>query len=355
MMNKQNTTASSIGPRVATAMYQMGINGLPRNYELVYEAYSGTNPELTRDFVAIGKTKSQRALDELGKKYLPHHHEETVVSKTSDRMQSQMATFMNLLEQEKLSLSDYGKVIDEASRSFVSAAKDDLETLTLSVQKLSQATEQQASKSEALVEVAARQAAELEKIRTEFARSERMKFVDQQTGLANRRAFNKATQHVYAHPERPKMCGLAYAEIDDFKRYGAAGDKGLGDHLIRHVGTLLSQGNRTGEFVTHLDGNRFAFLINSGNEAEIMRLVDGLRSAAESRPLVHPKTGRVLANPTLSIGVAVSAVAENTGQLLAYAESAMTTSAKNGGNRTTLYSNSTPSSANKGWIIYQPK
>jgi len=354
-MNKQNPTVNSIGPRVATAMFQMGINGLPRNYELVYEAYSGTNPELTKDFVAIGKTKSQRALDELGKKYLPHHHEETVVSKTNDRMQAQMSALMGLLEQEKLSLSDYSKVIDAASRSFASAAKSDVETLTRSAQALSQATEQQASKSEAMVGVAAKQAAELEELKSNFDKTERMKFVDQQTGLANRRAFIKASSAIYANPERPMLCGLAYAEIDDFKRYGEAGDKGLGDLLIRHVGSLLNAGNKTHEFVTHLDGNRFAFLIKSGNDPEIMRVVDGLRAAAQSKPLIHPKTGSILGNPTLSIGVAMSVLAKNSGQLVAYAESAMFASAKDGGNRTTLYSNTTPAGTDKGWIFYQPK
>src|SRR5690606_4827913 len=100
-MNSQTPAATSIGIRVATAMHQMGIDGLPRNYELVYEAYSGANPELTREFVAIGKIKSQRALDELGRKYLPHHHEETVVARTNDRMRIQMSSFMSLLEEEK--------------------------------------------------------------------------------------------------------------------------------------------------------------------------------------------------------------------------------------------------------------
>ncbi|MCY0094134.1 diguanylate cyclase domain-containing protein [Hoeflea ulvae] len=354
-MSKPNPTTSSIGPRVATAMYQMGINGLPRNYELVYEAYSGTNPELTREFVAIGKTKSQRALDELGKKYLPHHHEETVVAKTSDLMQAQMGTLMDLLEQEKLSLSDYSKIIDEASRSFAAAAKDDLEALARSAQALTQATEHQATKSEALGKVAARQAAELEEIKSDFDKSERLKFVDSQTGLANRRAFNKATAGIYANPGQPVLCGLAYAQIDDFRRFGEAGDKGLGDLAIRHIGCLLNAGNKTREFVTHLDGNRFAVLIKSGTDSEVMRVVDGLRAAAQSRPMVHPKTGAPLGHPTLSIGVAMSAVTSSFGQLSAYAENAVTASTKEGGNRTTLYSNTAHAESAKGWIIYQAK
>ncbi|MCY0094133.1 GGDEF domain-containing protein [Hoeflea ulvae] len=354
-MNKQKTAATSIGLRIATTMYQMGIDGLPRNYELLYEAYSGSNPELTKEFLAIGKKKSQRALDELGKKFLPHHHEETLVSKTNARMQVQMTTFMNLLEQEKSSLSDYGTMIDEASRGFASQTEPDPATLTRSVRKLNQATELQVSKSAALVAVAAQQAAALEDIGSDIANFEKMKFVDPLTGLANRRAFNRAVVRIYATPALPMMCGLAYAEIDDFKRLSELGKSDIGSHFIQHVGKLLHAGNTTHEFVAHLDGNRFAFLIRSAQESEIMRLVDGLRTAVASKPLVHPQKLRVIGNATLSIGVAMSTVANDAGKLLAYAEKAMTASIKGGGNRATLYTNAVPANANKGWIIYQPE
>lgn len=70
MAHKKSST-TDIALRVATAMKQMGIDGLPRNYELVYEAYAGCNPDLVRDFIALGKYKTQGALDELGRKYLP--------------------------------------------------------------------------------------------------------------------------------------------------------------------------------------------------------------------------------------------------------------------------------------------
>ena len=53
-MQQVKNPAASIALRVATAMHQMGIDGLPRNYELVYEAYSGSNPELVREFIALG-------------------------------------------------------------------------------------------------------------------------------------------------------------------------------------------------------------------------------------------------------------------------------------------------------------
>lgn len=353
-MNKQTSAVTSIGLRVATAMYQMGIDGLPRNYELVYEAYSGTNPELTREFVSIGKTKSQRALDELGRKYLPHHHEETLVAKTNERMRSQMTTFMSLLDEEQSSLSDYGKLIDEASRTFAADGEVDQETLSRSIQQLSEATVRQATKNEAMAAVASEQSQQLADVKNDIENFEKTKFTDQLTGLANRRSFNKSAARIYAKAELPTMCGLAFAEIDDFKRFCEVDDKSNGEHVIRHVGQLFQSAAEPDDVVAHLDGHRFAFLISSSDEAEIMRAVDRLRIAAGSKPPIHRKTGRSLGKVTLSVGVAMSTVAEGAGQLMGYGEEAMGTSQKEGGDRVTFYSNAEHGSPQSGWMIYRP-
>lgn len=335
-------------------MYQMGIDGLPRNYELVYETYSGANPELAKEFVALGKAKTQRALDELGKKYLPHHHEETVVSKANQRMREQMATFISLLKEEKSSLSDYGRIIGEASRNFSQSGDLDRDVLTRSIQELSRATETQASKSQAIAAAVDTHAEDLEDAKREIDDLERMKFVDQLTGLANRRAFNKAVARIYANPQLPMLCGLAYAEIDDFKRLSEAGEGALGDHFIRHVGNLIQQANGSGNFVARLDESRFAFLFNSADEQEIMRLVDTLRAGAKSKPLINPRNGRNLGAASLSIGIAMSAVADGAAQLMAYADKALAGSIKGGGDRVTLFSNAAPTGANRDWMIYRP-
>jgi diguanylate cyclase len=53
---------------VLATMRRRGIAGLPRNYELVYEALNASNPTLTRQFEALGRNPSQEELDSLGKK-----------------------------------------------------------------------------------------------------------------------------------------------------------------------------------------------------------------------------------------------------------------------------------------------
>ena len=353
-MNKHITPATSVAMRVATAMYQMGIDGLPRNYELVYEAYSGANPELTREFVALGKTKSQRALDELGRKYLPHHHEEALVARTSEKMRLQMNSFMNLLEEEKTSLSDYGRIIGEATRTFAEDGEVDQERLSLSIRQLGEATERQVSKSQAMVAVAAEQAASMDGIRNEAESFERMKFLDPLTGLANRRSFNKAVARVYANPELPMLCGLAFAEIDGFAQVCEADERSSGERFIRQVGHLLQAAARKGDLIARLDGDRYAFLINSADETEIMRTVDLYRAAASGKPLIHAKTGRNLGKPTLSVGIAMSSVATGAAELMEYCEKALNISSETG-NWVTFYSHMEHDNRKQsGWMIYRP-
>ena len=59
MVNKKSAP-NDLALRIATAMHQMGIAAAPRNYELVYEAYAGANPDLVRDFIALGNTSRRR-------------------------------------------------------------------------------------------------------------------------------------------------------------------------------------------------------------------------------------------------------------------------------------------------------
>ena len=118
-------------------MKQMGIDGLPRNYELVYEAYAGGNPELVREFIALGKYKTQAALDELGRKYLPHQHEASVLQRSAGAISNEMSNFMDLLSQERSSLNDYGRLIGEASQVIRAAGG----ALGSSLEALQRATE----------------------------------------------------------------------------------------------------------------------------------------------------------------------------------------------------------------------
>ena len=61
--------STDIAMTVVVTMRQMGVLGLPRNYEIFYEALTGSNHELSVELVSLGKRPKQEELDRIGHKY----------------------------------------------------------------------------------------------------------------------------------------------------------------------------------------------------------------------------------------------------------------------------------------------
>lgn len=351
MANKKSST-TDIALRVATAMRQMGIDGLPRNYELVYEAYAGCNPDLVRDFIALGKYKTQAALDELGRKYLPHQHEASVLQRSAGAISSEMSNFMDLLTQERSSLTDYGRLIGEASQVIRNAAGDE-GALGSSLEALQRATELRVTHTAEMAEKVAAQSAVMDGIQKEMAEFEAMKFVDPPTKLGNRRAFNKALARVYANAELPMLCGVVIAEVDAERRFSPGQIEALSDHLVTFYGNLIRQAFPASALAVRFDGLRFGFLFHTAEESEVTRLVDLLRAAFQTVALRDPRTGRNLGHLTLSAGACMSDRADSAFDLSAACERALMEAKGAGGDQIVIYGRGDEVPAGKEWMIYR--
>ena len=64
-----NAQATDIATRIVYTMRQMGVVGLPRNYEIFYEICTGANEELCDELRAFGSRPTQAELDLLSGKY----------------------------------------------------------------------------------------------------------------------------------------------------------------------------------------------------------------------------------------------------------------------------------------------
>lgn len=348
-MAHKKSSSTDIALRIATAMKQMGIDGLPRNYELVYEAYAGGNPDLVRDFIALGKYKTQAALDELGRRYLPHQHEASVLQRSVGAVSNEMSNFMDLLSQERSSLNDYGRLIGEASQVIREAGG----ALGSSLEALQRATEQRVSHTAEMAEKVAAQSATMEGIQKEMAEFEAMKFVDPMTKLGNRRAFNKALARVYANPNLPMSCGVAIAEIDAERRFSPGQIEVLSDHLATFYGGLIRQAFPSSELAVRFDGLRFGFLFRTSDEGEVTRLIDLLRAAFQTVALRDPRTGRNLGNLTLSAGVCMSDRADSALDLAAACERVLAEAKGSGGDQIVVYGRGDEVPAGKEWMLYR--
>jgi diguanylate cyclase len=352
MVNKKSMP-KDLALRIATAMHQMGIDAIPRNYELVYEAYGGANPDLVREFIALGKYKSQTALDELGRKYLPHHHEASVLARSTTIVRDEMSNFMNLLSREKDQLDDYGRLISEATKALVVSDDASQAALATSIQALKRATERQVSHNAELEQSVTAQSTVIAGVQKDLADFEARKFSDTVTGLANRRAFNKALAKVYADPDLPLACGIAIAEPDTSRRLSGEQAAALAEPLARHIGGIIQQAFPSSELVARFDGTRFGFLVNAGEEREVVRLVALLRSALRGTHFTHPKTGRDLGCVTLSVGICMSNDASNAFDLVGTAEKALARAQGKGGDQTIVHGAESEQPPGRDWLIYK--
>ncbi|MDI7861475.1 diguanylate cyclase [Rhizobiaceae bacterium n13] len=355
-MQQVKNSASSIAFRVATAMHQMGIDGLPRNYELVYEVYSGNNPELVREFVALGRIKNQEALDEIGRKYLPHHHEEGLLKQQSGRVRSEMNSFMSLLSDERSSLGDYSRIIGEASRTIMAEGPVSTSALSQSINALKAATEKQVNHNSTLSGRVAAHTKALAEVQRDAEQVETAKFTDVQTGLGNRRAFNKALAKVYANAILPVSCGIVLAEIDDMQRFADPAAAPVLDQYVRQASKIVSAvvGTEGEDQAFRLDGGRLAMLFYAGDEAEISRMVDVVRSRLRLTNVIHPTTARALGPASMSYGICMSRQAGNGFDLVSYAERALGSSKAAGSDSVTIYGTVEQGHVPKDWLIYRP-
>lgn len=352
-MQPNRNPASSIALRVATAMHQMGIEGLPRNYELVYEAYAGTNPDLVRDFVALGKGKSQEALDRLGRKYLPHHHEETLLGQQNGKVRAEMSNFISLLNQEKVSLSDYGRLIGNASKVIDQVPEFNDPELGRSIQALKAATQTRADQNSHVVRTVVSKTAALAELQREADEAEAAKYVDPLTGLGSRRAFNQALAKVYANPEMPVLCGLCVGEIDDFSRIADQMGPPVADRFLKQVSKVVSAVAGTDDLACRFDGGRFGLLLYTGDQDEISRVIDLVRSKLKATAVVNSGSGRALGQISMSFGICLSPQAPNAFDLTSFAEKALATSKAAGGDTVTLYGAGGLGLLPKDWLIYK--
>lgn len=352
-MNNRKSSTNDVALRVASAMQQMGIDGLPRNYELVYEAYAGANPELVREFVGLGKYKTQAALDELGRKYLPHHHEEGVLQRAAGAIRGEMSNFMALLQEEKSSLTDYGRLIGEASQAILADGQAPSTALGSSIERLRLATERQVTRNAAIEASVTKQSENMDAIQKEIADFEATKFTDAATGLGNRRAFNKAVAKVYANQDMPVSCGLAIIDVDAGKRFSPVQVEALISYLVQYYGALIKRATPATDIVSRFDGLRFGFLLFTSDEGEVMRLMALLRTAFASAQLRHPETTRALGSLTFSAGICMVGEAGNAFDLVSFAEKATQQAQAAGGNRLVVHRNSGAGPEGKDWMIYK--
>jgi diguanylate cyclase (GGDEF)-like protein len=127
---------------------------------------------------------------------------------------------------------------------------------------------------------------------------------DELTGLANRRAFNRALRQEWSRAQRAHtpLC-LLMIDIDYFKHYNDRYGHQAGDRCLKAIARAVAQSvHRTGEVAARYGGEELAVLLPNANEYDAYMC--GCRMQRSLRQLKLSHEGVPAQMVTLSIGAA---------------------------------------------------
>jgi len=145
-------------------------------------------------------------------------------------------------------------------------------------------------------------------LRQANAQLERLSLLDELTGLANRRYFQRAITEDWQYAmETGKPLALVLLDLDHFKRLNDERGHLEGDRALVHVGRFLSRqirrssgeiSARLADLIARIGGEEFAVLLSNTTADEALRNAERLRAGIESLGIVTVSCGVAAMLPT---------------------------------------------------------
>ena len=130
-------------------------------------------------------------------------------------------------------------------------------------------------------------------------------YLDELTGIANRRSYDKAIKNEWNRMKRMKTpISVILLDIDYFKPYNDTYGHLEGDDSLRFVAkTLKTSILRAGDLLARYDGEEFVIILPGSDKSGATKLAEKLRKKIESFRIEH--SGSAISEYiTISLGVA---------------------------------------------------
>jgi diguanylate cyclase len=341
-----------IAAQVSYAMRQMGVAPIPRNYELFYEAYIGSNPKLTKELASLGAHATQEELDTIGAQYFGQHQTKAV-NGAHGRIVNELEDLLSLLKEEQSALETYNRVLEETHSRITSKSTASADLLRNAIGVLSEATGTTMAHGKVTVEGVEAKSREMEDIRKELNEYKRIANTDSLTRLNNRRAFDDRLAAIYDSQRGRGTTALIVCDIDHFKRINDTFGHPVGDKILATVANVIKANVRKDAFVARTGGEEFAIILDLATTDDAMMISERIRKALETTPFKNSRTGMNYGPVTLSLGICMADQTEDPQDLYFKADIALYCAKSAGRNRSTHFEDGMKKEPSKSWLLYK--
>lgn len=345
--------ARDIATAIVSTMRQMGVVGLPRNYEIFYEAMTGSNHELSLEFVALSKRPAQADLDRIGRKYFTQSHSQGIVENAREVIARELEEVASLLRTEQSQIQKYGNILGQTSSGLDSRSTMSRELLQKIVGVVSTATTSTIEHGRQVAATLGEKTTELENVKSKLEEYKRLADTDPLTHIWNRRAFDKEIAKIYNDKKSIAFSALILADIDRFKEINDRFGHPVGDKIIQIIAGVFKSAIRDDMFVARTGGEEFALIVTGSGEDTTAQIADRIRASIEQAIFANTQTGVNYGRITISMGVCMASDADGPEDLYAKADRALYASKIAGRNRVTKFSAVPESRSGKNWLIYR--
>ncbi len=345
--------STDIATTIAATMRQMGIVGLPRNYELLYEALTGSNHQLSLDVVSLPARPTQQQLDTISQKFFQQSQGHGIIEQAREVIARELEEVANLLRNERVHMEKYGQILDQTSEGLSARNAITKDLLQKIVGVMSVATTASIDHGRQVQATLGDKTAELETVKSKLEEYKKLADTDPLTLIWNRRAFDKQIARIYNDAKGVMFSALILADIDRFKEINDRHGHPVGDKIIQTIAAILRANIREDMFVARTGGEEFALIVEGSSEDATCQLAEQLRQAIEKASFIDRQSATNFGPVTISMGVCMAAEAEGAEDLYAKADRALYRSKVTGRNKVTRYSAVPGVKPSKNWLIYR--
>jgi diguanylate cyclase len=341
-----------VAAQVSYAMRQMGVAPIPRNYELFYEAYIGSNPKLTKDLAALGSHATQEELDAIGAQFFSHNQAQGVRG-CHGRIVNELEDLLTILKDEQSTLENYNRLLMETQSRITSKSAASVDLLRNAIGVLSEATDTTMAQGKVTVEGVEAKSREMEDIRKELDEYKRIANTDSLTRLNNRRAFDDRLAAIFDSQRGRATTALIVCDIDHFKRINDTFGHPVGDKILATVGNIIKTNVRRDVFVARTGGEEFAIILDLTTPDDALNVCERVRKALETTPFKNSRTGINYGPVTLSLGLCMADQTEDPHDLYLKSDIALYCAKTAGRNRSMVFADGMKKEASKSWLLYK--
>lgn len=337
---------------VVHTMRQLGVVGLPRNYELFYEAMTAGAKELTDALSALGSRPTQKQLDEVAHAFLKHS-DDSVVTQAHRDVTHRLDEILALLKKERHSLEVYGKILGETTTGLTSRQEFSREFLEKIISVTATATQTSLDHRDKTVRSINSKSSELHDVKLKLEEYKHLAETDALTQLSNRRAFDRRLTEIYDNNRNVAFSALMLIDIDRFKAINDRFGHPVGDRIIQIVANIMRATAKSGTFIARTGGEEFALILEGSGEDATAQIGEDIRQAIMTAPFVNIATGMNYGPVTISVGICMATQAQSPDDLYTKTDRALYASKSSGRNRVSRFSSLTDGNFVKNWLLYR--